>query len=135
MTQTITYDEAVALLDRAVAQKGADYKYEYITYSDGTKATRCAYRHPVNSVEYFDDYSDEYTPGCIIGHVASYLDVLGNLSEGIGAASVLDDAGFDFDSKVDTLFSVTQAKQDNGHTWGEAVRMGKAAAMNAPVER
>ena len=54
MTKVIDRDEAIALLERAVNEKGADYVYP----------------DKINCL-----YADGNRPGCIVGHALSYVGV------------------------------------------------------------
>jgi hypothetical protein len=106
---TLTYDEAVALLNRAVQEKGEDYVYEMPDGIDG----QCM-------------YVVDGAPSCIIGHVYAYaggdLELL-HQCEGVGA-SVLRDQGVLFaDERTLGLLRRAQMRQDSGDSWGVAVEV------------
>jgi hypothetical protein len=117
MTKTLTYDEAVSLLDRAVAEKGADYVYPD-DEKQGNKFgfPQCQYR------------TEDDKPSCIIGYVGNYLGVLDQFSEGEPGVSVLRDAGYTFDYRTDDLLNEAQSQQDAGMPWGKSVDAAKAFA-------
>jgi hypothetical protein len=112
-TLELTYDEAVELLDRAVAEKGADFVYD--RGPDGHD--ECLYLH-----------GNE--PGCIVGHVLVYkgvdLELIREL-EGIGVWS-LDEylPQLKTDGRTRRLLGAAQGKQDSGQTWGDSVAKAKA---------
>lgn len=109
--EVLTYTEAVALLDRAVAERGEDYVYPE---EERTAMGDCRY--------FFDGH-----PSCIIGHVLAY--------KGIGAEQIKDYEGkyvgaviskfFVPAIDVALLFTEAQSMQDNGHSWGQAVSEAK----------
>jgi len=109
----ITFDKARELLRAAVELKGADYVYQ--KREDGT----CLYVH--------QEGDGSLTPGCIVGTALH----LGGLSleamhaENYGQIGFLlesDWCGLTADPDAKMLLRVVQAHQDNGFTWGEAVR-------------
>lgn len=119
-TEPLSVEAVRALLVRAVEEKGADYVYtppenapddEMITPGD------CVYR------------DGDGSPSCIAGHVASYIGVLDELTEGmiVGAQEALH-APIAFDA-IQGL-DAAQSAQDRGKPWGEAL-----AAFDATVAR
>lgn len=123
-TIELTYDRAVELLDRAVAEKGEEYVYE-IPYSPG----ECAYFH------------DE-RPGCIVGHVLAYAGLerddlrgresltfpgalRGDLNVMAGPDSLAEYGVLSADDRTVTLLAEAQSKQDEGTPWYDAVEVAK----------
>lgn len=109
---TLTYEKANELLDRAIAEKGADYVNEKTEYgSDGD--TDCFY------------FTPEGVPSCIIGHVMHYLGFGPNDVNEHSAAraqpAIRQVAGEDV---VSFLMNV-QSKQDRGLPWGYAVEQAR----------
>lgn len=111
----LTYDEAVDLLNRAVAEKGPDYVYPR-SLSDGL----CV-------------YFEGSAPSCIVGHLLAY--------KGIDAeqVAVQNENGFDtligddvigVDRKTECLLNVAQASQDSQMPWGDAVALAMWSAEN-----
>lgn len=95
-------DEAIALLNRAVQEKGEDYVYP---------ETRCVY------------FMDE-EPGCIIGHVLSYKGVS---KSDLGFYNLSPVMHLDVAADGDTLFLLKEVQrlQDTHFKWGEAVEHAK----------
>lgn len=118
-TKLLTKTETLALLNRAVAEKGKDYRYPkgFAPFSIGE--TLCLYRR-----------ADNGQPACIVGHVLSYLDVLDEAVEMRGAA----DMGVTqrlFDRASLNLLDYVQQHQDEGMTWGEAVERSRPRSFDA----
>lgn len=104
----IEYEQALELLNRAVAEKGEDF-----IITDGV----CQYFYP-----------DSGTPCCIVGHAISYLgytfdDVRGFNQE--ADVAVLDsELGLGLTSQAHDLWRNAQISQDQGRSWGYAVTRG-----------
>jgi len=120
MRKTLTYDDAVALLDRAVAEKGADYVYPEEEKREGGEfgSMMCQYR------------TDSGGPSCIIGFVGNYLGVLDQFTEAKPGVENLKNAGYDFDNRTYALLDESQSDQDWGITWGESVERAKNHVSN-----
>lgn len=121
---TLTVEQALAALDAAVADKGADFRYR------ASWAVGCRYFHGSE-------------PGCIVGHVLHQYgvgrdDLCGlwdsavgaevdmNVSYGIRSLRV---AGLlDIDDRTESVLTSAQDAQDCGETWGEAVQNAKDVA-------
>jgi hypothetical protein len=106
---SINYEEARALLEKAIADKGEDW-----VYPDWT--SNCVYF-----------YADG-TPACIIGHALSYAGVtlqeLGSGNE-IDVDALARSYGWvAMDEDAIKLFEVVQEEQDRGKPWGEAYQAG-----------
>lgn len=123
----LTYEEARALLARAVEEKGADY-----VYPAGLKDNndQCV-------------YFAEGGPACIIGHVAAYLgitqaDVDSQMLEGQDAETFMQGLGFHIaDEHLGTALRQAQAMQDDGLAWAwalEAFEWAYAHHQNEVVE-
>ena len=101
----LTYEEARALLARAVEEKGGDYVYPDAEYG-------CSYL-----------WGDR-TPACLVGHVFIYAGVTpGDIEahEGTQAAEVVSSLFPDTEDRVRAALRAAQTVQDNGGTWAEAV--------------
>ena len=110
MTTRIEYAEAVELLQRAVAEKGADYVYDPDSANPGSYG--CAY------------FQQDGTPSCLVGHVIAYKGLTKGLL-GVWNGSDVDllvERGFlDLDERAQWLLANAQNLQDNGKSWGEAL--------------
>jgi hypothetical protein len=108
MTETTLLDVegALALLERAVQEKGEDYVYPLSDKRDGI----CR-------------YAVDYEPSCIVGHVLFYLGKLDAAIEGASAHTVLHDLATD---EAKYLLLVVQRAQDAGKPWGQALGEAKA---------
>jgi len=125
MTVKIDREQAVALLERAVFEKGADYVYQQ----------RSALNGP--SCVYVD--TDTGAPSCIIGHLVSYVapeTLLGIAQWERSQEStytgtdvrelknqLVDHVEFDYEALY--LLRSVQTAQDGGMTWGQAVERAK----------
>jgi hypothetical protein len=115
-TIKITFDEAVELLDRAVAEKGEDYIY------------------PRSAGEAECLYVEDGQPSCIVGHVLFWkgltLERIESI-EGMSAFALNDYDWLDLDEKAEALLWKTQSRQDSGVPWGRAVAEAKAETASA----
>lgn len=114
------FDEAVALLDRAVEEKGPDYVYAKV------KTSCYDHGHCVNF--------DQGKPSCLIGHLLSYLDygplhlefslAYGprpvDITDG-GVESVFGRIGLLTDPRTMRMLTLAQRLQDQGVPWGHVV--------------
>lgn len=116
MTTVYDYDQTLALLQRAVAEKGEDYS-----------PRGCFY------------YDEMREPKCIVGHVLSYIDtdgairdaiMSGKWSEGVPltnntrismVAPLLKSKGVEFTPRALRLMDYTQINQDCSMPWGGAL--------------
>lgn len=116
--RTIDTTEALTLLNRAVEEKGKDFIYEDQTGS----LSQCAYFH-----------GDE--PGCIVGHVMSYVGVkpehLVHQEENFNRGATIDspdlakalaeNADIEFTDDAKWALLQAQCDQDRGAIWGDAL--------------
>lgn len=114
---TLTREKALELLERAVAEKGADYVYKY--------------PEDISACQYIDGYGQ---PSCIVGHAFKYLsDELGNRDI---FTELKDHEGFspvDFTLPGVTLLpeavsvlGIAQEVQDSmEYTWGNALERAR----------
>lgn len=121
---TITKANVIELLERAVAEKGADY------IDPSTEYDNCSYLNT------FDDTSND-KPGCIVGHVLHYAgadadllhrwdaNVSGLTSEQIVAADEFELEGVMLDLPAFTALMTAQNHQDKSETWGRALEAAK----------
>jgi len=111
---SLTYDEAVILLDKAVQTKGEDYVYRPArTPWD----TGCAYFHGKK-------------PGCIIGHLFALKGVtaydLGEIRNVMAVGDLIDNGFLTVeDVKTHRLLVEAQSLQDVQVPWGQAVASAK----------
>lgn len=113
--------KAIELLERAVAEKGADYV-------DPQAKNVCAY---VND--------DGVTPSCIIGHAYFYAGAtiaqLDEMDRQGSIEGIVEHAGGEGVLPVETTpeaiaaFMAAQDRQDAGNTWGCALQAAKAVAV------
>jgi|SRR5690606_22062666 len=115
---TVTRDKAIELLEKAVAEKGADYVYEPPTPA-------------LHVCQYIDD---DGHPSCIVGHVVKYLaDELGNhdifteLEEYEGnSAHDIALPGVTILPEASMVLAVAQEVQDSmEYTWGNALERAR----------
>jgi hypothetical protein len=105
----ITFDEAVELLDRAVAEKGEDYIYP------GSLGNGACW------------YTRDGRPDCIVGHVLFWKGVTPEQLERLEGTSAFGlDGWLELDEKTSQLLWKTQQRQDSGVPWGRAVAEAKA---------
>jgi hypothetical protein len=118
--ETLTYDEVVELLERAVAERGEDYVYP--------KEDMCP-EFALNSVcQYFVGSR----PSCIIGQVLAYKGITAEQVtefEGRGGPAVVQ-RFFDIDDSTQVLIYEVQSRQDDGLPWGEALANARAFVGN-----
>jgi hypothetical protein len=138
MTEVIEIgkEQAIALLERAVQEKGADYTYTAIRVA--SYGEKCLYATP-----------DKAAPSCIVGHALAYVGVpveklfeLDHLGD-IGAiyelnttpihedydedtpTALVEIAGVHLTNEAEELFTEAQGNQDSGKTWGESLQRAK----------
>jgi hypothetical protein len=130
-------EQAIALLERAVQEKGADYQY---SPTEGSHGPTCAYADHRNDV-----------PSCIVGHALAYvgvpvdtLKILDNadnvnfdgfepqnedhevpsdtsITELVDSGALEEIAGVRVTLEARNIFAIAQFRQDNRATWGIAV--------------
>lgn len=125
----LSWDEANALLDRALAEKGPGYRYERV--------------QPCNSCAPGCYNFDGADPSCLIGHLLSYLGYgplnlvfsaehgprTVQISAG-GVVRVFDDLGITADWRTVRMLSLAQGFQDRGDPWGECVAHARIQALD-----
>jgi hypothetical protein len=100
----LSYEEALDLLNRAIAEKGADYVYQRTADDDS-----CA-------------YFKNGEPSCIVGHVLAYKGVTQeDLPENKNTAIVIA-LRIAQDDRTERLLDSAQSYQDTGTPWGDAVK-------------
>lgn len=133
-TKIVTLNLAEELLERAVAEKGADYVY---SEDEGG----CFYANPTEE-------RGQYVPGCIVGHVLNYLglspeelhkldephkwhtNVNGDAHTDNTNINHIDDVledtfGIELTHPALMLLKTAQGNQDFGESWGDSVRTAK----------
>lgn len=121
MPDALTYDDALALLRRAVEEKGADHVYR----KRGPQLDDDGGFVSGSGCMYFDP-EDHYVPACIIGHVFSYLGLgyhdLPHGCNNLAITGLINDRGMLVtDEYAQLLFEYAQDLQDLGRPWGQAV--------------
>jgi hypothetical protein len=124
----INYDKAVELIGRAVAERGEDYVYPYVSCQNVLKAGEfyglretfeANWRRGATQVP-------EDQPGCIVGLAMSYVLPLEQINIGGGIVtmrSTLHQEGLArFSTKAVNFLADAQGYQDNGYAWGVAMR-------------
>jgi len=115
----LNYNDARALLDRAVEEKGADY-----VYPEGEREN---WGGRENLCSYYTKRGGEVVPSCIIGHVVDYLGLRKKFLakreqyEGGPGTSILRTLGVPLTAKAEALLDEVQTQQDEGRPWGDAV--------------
>lgn len=107
----LDYGQAVVFLEKAIAEKGADYEYEAPSIDYETNTAQCVYFHGGQ-------------PSCVVGHVLSYMGYE-SAREGVCASLALGDLGIEADMETMGFLDVVQDYQDTGYSWGEALRMAQ----------
>lgn len=103
MFDEVDVPEAIALLERAVKERGEDYVYP--------DAERSAY----GECQYFIGRA----PGCLIGLVMTYVGAdAEDANEGEGVSS--QNWPVNLTPGAISVFSLAQEVQDQGGTWGQA---------------
>jgi hypothetical protein len=130
--KTMTYGEVLAILNEAVAERGADW-----TYPEQGECQTCADQEPCDwhcseGCRYF---TYDKQPCCIVGYFidkaidTSKLDT--NIFEGEAAVSALTQLEmWDellLDEKTQELLMIAQGYQDSGRTWGVSVSLAAGA--------
>jgi hypothetical protein len=106
----ITLQDAKDLLARTVKEKGENYTY---TTVDG----ECVYFDPATGC-----------PSCMVGHVLSYKGItlkaleLGEVSNTTDVADLVSGLVIEVDVETQYLLTLAQSNQDEGSTWGRALK-------------
>lgn len=136
MPSEVTMDDAIAMLEEAVAYKGADYDYRAPRMSDLS----------FGCVMFFEQ-NGARVPSCVVGHVTAEMGILHIIEPGWGVTAmqgVLNAEGawaesYDrspalgvggFDPAVAHILLTAQQKQDCGYTWGEALAAAYGTARS-----
>lgn len=126
-TTVIDADMAIALLERAVQEMGADHVYQRVhgEFDRIGEATMCAYQH-------------DGRPSCIVGHALSYAGVtieqlreMDEAADEVTSVEALygdDLLPVEMTDDAVTVFEAAQQAQDNGAPWGEALEAARKAA-------
>lgn len=125
----ITYDNALSALNDAIVDMGADFVYEKGTFEvedpwgDVQDKPLCAYLHN-------DENGNPTVPGCLVGHALLKLGVSKEFLAKHNAGPTASDVAQYMEAegiasvtrKARTLFGWAQGRQDDGDSWGEAVK-------------
>lgn len=119
----ITYNDALRMLERAVAEKGWNHVYTNPDQPDMKpgQGMTCLYAHKL------DD--DVVVPGCIVGHAVisdgrKTAEEVYQASEGT-PDMLFSSLGIEADEDAVKLFRRVQIWQDKGVPWGAALIMGQ----------
>ena len=116
----ITKEDALRALEEAVAEKGEDYIYQY-TDSDDWRSYTCTY---VRAGE----------PDCMIGNALHRLGVPLDAfapHEEKAFDRIADDVAPGIEEEAVRALRAAQSVQDQGRTWGEALRAAREVAPDA----
>jgi hypothetical protein len=116
--RTVDVDEALALLQRAVNEVGADYR-------DPLSLSWTTCRYAYNTATWGG------CGNCLIGKALTYLGVdvrglLGNV-EVLISKGVLSERGVQLTNGAQDAWTTAQRRQDNGATWGQALAAARKA--------
>lgn len=119
-----TDQEWIDAVEKAVADKGAEFVYQPLPRPDSPGRTTCLYAEEIQ-----DGAGVHLVPSCLVGHAAYLLggmELLQKLHdlEGGDAYAVLEDAELASERARNWLSDV-QGSQDMGFTWGQALAMNK----------
>lgn len=125
-TTVIDADMAIALLERAAQEKGADHVYKRVPSGSDIhgEASMCNYEH-------------NGRPSCIVGHALHYAGVtieqLRKMDSDLKVSSIdmlyaEDLLPIEMTDDAADLFKAAQDAQDEGMPWGEAVAARRKAA-------
>lgn len=130
----IDKDKALELLKAAVELKGEDYVYKKVNGS-------CMYVDIPwvwdDEVEHYVYVPEEATHSCLIGvalhlagiPLAAFTDLFVNEEDASAALYALQEEGLvEFDEIVSRIFMKAQGFQDQGLTWGEALRAAESVS-------
>jgi hypothetical protein len=153
MTEVIEIgkEQAIALLERAVQEKGEEYVYTPIRVEH--MGEKCLYAT-----------ADKSAPSCIVGHALAYvgvpveklfeLDHIGDMGAiyelnreslnrdeysgdeyRVNVPTALEEiAGVHLTDEAEDLFTEAQSAQDGGKTWGESIQRAKDRLELSPQD-
>jgi hypothetical protein len=119
----ISWQQAVDLLQTAVAKRGADYIYPKELLSvENEIPTECVYYDPAGQ------------PSCMVGEVLYAMGVILDIDDecishganGNGLSELIDEDYIHVDTPTLELLQMAQVKQDHGMPWGEALNVALA---------
>jgi len=132
--KTMTYGEVLAILNDAVAERGADW-----VYPDQVDCDACIDQEPCDwhcseGCRYF---TYDKQPCCLVGYFidkaidTSQLDT--NILEGEAATAVLKQLemwdALSLDERTWEMLMIAQSYQDSYKTWGESVSLAAGATF------
>jgi hypothetical protein len=116
----LTLDETLALLDKAVDERGLDYKYP----DAGKKNTE--WRDKYGQCLYRNQSTGE--PACIVGLALSYVDLTHLLEEGTSVTGLEAKFKEYFDCDAIDALRIAQSNQDLNNRWGDSVAQAHSYA-------
>lgn len=129
--ETINLPTALAALETAVQEKGADHiakSYDYVgTSEDGSPLFVELSREDGGTCRYRDP-KDETNPSCIVGNALWQWGLLDQAKpyEGSTADVVLMDLGIHVTGDAIEVLKQAQNVQDEGRSWGDALMTAKS---------
>lgn len=140
----LSADQAIELLEAAVATRGAEYNYRF-TAQEGSGATCLYIRNgepsclvgvalvtegvPIEVLTYIDEFTHDCENECLEDCTESSIG-------SIWAGQVLRDrAGLMLSDEARWVLSSAQIYQDTGRTWGEALEAAKRALEEGCEQR
>lgn len=117
MAIELSYDGALALLQRAVSERGEDYVYVPRDHADSNEesVTTCRY------------FKADGTPSCGVGLALSYMDLTKaeldehDINVGIGVTGLTRAELVEGENRAISLLAYFQQMQDEGKPWGKAL--------------
>jgi hypothetical protein len=114
-TIELDLEQADALIQRAVNERGADFVYPNKWRANGEPSSACLYQVP----------GEPGKPACIIGMIANYLGVLDRMPEFEPGVDALEKAGVKVDEEAAFFLQTVQTSQDTRNPWGDALQIGR----------
>jgi len=130
----IDYDTALNLLEKAVADKGEDYRYtiqgcfSHSVYKDRDLWEQLTHLYPERidrECKYFEQEFEEYgmqEPACIVGHAFSYIGITYEDVEDANVDGIHLMKSIPMTESARNLWLEAQKFQDEGFPWGEAIK-------------
>lgn len=133
--RTVSFEETMDLLDKAVMDRGPEWKYPSAAVVGEELGATCVYFNDpqdlgpqeVETLEKSGVF--QHSPACLVGDVFHRLGITPAAIEGLnqsGVNELRDSKVVSFDSKAWDLLYVVQSCQDVGISWGDSVEFAKS---------